>query len=130
VLQEQPQILVVDDSPGVLMLLKEFFTREGYGVTTVNCGDSAMSSVKDRIPDLVLLDVKMPKMSGFEVLEHIKSVDSAVPVVLMSAYTELTSVANCLENGSITHYISKPFDLRGLSSLVTGLLKTPQIALK
>ena len=81
------KILVVDDVPVNIQLLVTYLSVEGYDVISAKNGHDAMKAVKEHQPDLVLLDVMMPKMNGFEVCEAIKSDDSTkfIPVILVTA---------------------------------------------
>lgn len=114
-------LLIVDDQPGVRRLLFEMLGDEGYLVDMAGSGAEAIRKVFARIPVLVLLDVKMPGMSGIETLEEIKKIAPDVPVVMMTAYGELELLAETKEHGS-GYYIKKPFDLEEIRLLIKEIL--------
>jgi two-component system response regulator (stage 0 sporulation protein F) len=118
---EYQSLLIVDDHPGVRRLLFEMIGDEGYLVDMAGSGAEAIRKVSARIPALVLLDVKMPGMSGIETLEEIKKIAPDVPVVMMTAYGELELLAESKKHDS-GYYIKKPFDLEEIRYLIKGIL--------
>ncbi|MCL6635465.1 MAG: response regulator [Peptococcaceae bacterium] len=114
-------LLIVDDQPGVRRLLFEMFSEDGYLVDTAAGGAEAVRKISAKVPALVLLDVKMPGMSGLEVLAEIKKIAPDVPVVMMTAYGELELVAEAKKHG-VRYYITKPFDLDEVRYLIKGIL--------
>jgi two-component system response regulator (stage 0 sporulation protein F) len=118
---EYQSLLIVDDQPGVRRLLFEMLGDEGYLVDMAGSGAEAIRKVSARIPALVLLDAKMPGMSGIETLEEIKKIAPDVPVVMMTAYGELELLAESKKHGS-GYYIKKPFDLEEIRFLIKEIL--------
>ncbi len=114
-------LLIVDDQPGVRRLLYEAFTDAGYRVRTAAGGREALKIASLEMPDIILLDVKMPDMNGLETLGEIRKTNCDVPVLLMTAYGELEVVEEAKKLG-IRHYIIKPFDLNEVRLLVKALL--------
>ncbi len=114
-------LLIVDDQTGVRRLLYEAFVEEGYRVEMAASGPEAIQKVLCKPPDVILLDNKMPVMSGLETAQEIRKLNYAVPIVLMTAYGELDITARAKKLG-ITHYIDKPFDLNEVRQLVKALL--------
>lgn len=114
-------LLIVDDQPGVRRLLYEAFTDEGYQVRMAAGGQEALKLVSQEIPDIILLDIKMPVMNGLETLEELRKIDHDMPVLLMTAYGELEVVEKAKKLG-VRHYIIKPFDLNEVRLLVKALL--------
>lgn len=114
-------LLIVDDQPGVRRLLYEAFTDEGYRVRMAGGGQEALKLVSQEIPDMILLDIKMPVMNGLETLEELRKIDPDMPVLLMTAYGELEVVEKAKKLGA-RHYIIKPFDLNEVRLLVKALL--------
>ena len=103
----------------------EMLGDEGYLVDMAGSGAEAIRKVSARIPALVLLDVKMPGLSGIETLEEIKKIAPDVPVVMMTAYGELELLAESKKHGSgyyIRYYIKKPFNLEEICFLIKGIL--------
>lgn len=103
-------ILVVDDTPANLRLLNELLTGQGYLVRPVPDGRLAISSAKAAIPDLVLLDIRMPGLSGYEVCEQLKADErtSEVPIIFISALQDVADKMKAFELGGVD-YITKPF---------------------
>jgi len=108
-----PRILVVDDEPDAVELLQEFLTSKGYEVITASDGEEALRKVKSERPHLILLDVRMPKMNGLEVLRQVRQIDKEVGVIMVTAVNEEETGRQALELGAFD-YIVKPLDLEYL----------------
>lgn len=108
-----PRVLVVDDEPDAVELLQEFLTSKGYDVITAGDGDEALRKVKAERPHLILLDVRMPKMNGLEVLRQVRQIDKEVGVIMVTAVNEEETGRQSLELGAFD-YIVKPLDLEYL----------------
>lgn len=115
-------LLVVDDQAGVRRLLYETFLEDGYRVEQAAGGAEALQKAAACVPDLVLLDIKMPGMSGLEVLRELRKISPDLTVVMMTAYGEL-NIVNEAKSMGVVHYIVKPFDLNEVRYLIKGLLK-------
>ena len=104
-------ILVVDDSPNNLLLLFTRLSEEGYMVRTAKNGPTALSVIDSKVPDLILLDIMMPEMTGFEVMERLKQKDHLkdVPIILISAKNETRDITKGFKLGAVD-YITKPFE--------------------
>jgi DNA-binding response OmpR family regulator len=107
------RILIVDDDPEIVEVLRQFLVKMKYAVQTVTNGEDAVASLVLEAPDLVLLDINMPGMDGIEVLKHI---DRSIPVMIVSANTE-GAPAQALKYGAFA-YIPKPFDFTYVEQLV------------
>jgi len=105
------EVLIVDDMPENLQLLTAIFTDKGYRVRQASCGRLALRSLGIKAPDLVLLDINMPEMDGFEVCERIKSDERTrnIPVIFISALHDASEKVKGFEAGGID-YITKPFE--------------------
>ena len=114
------QILVVDDSPGSLKLLVDFLGHHGYQVRPAADGHLALRSVAVEAPDLILLDVLMPGMDGYEVCRRLKADQQFchIPVIFISGLDEVVDKLKGFETGAVD-YISKPFDPDDLLARVT-----------
>jgi len=104
---KQFRVLVVDDEPRVLKFLELKLKATGYGVLTANNGFEALEQVEAQEPDLVVLDVLMPKKDGFETLKELRAF-SSVPVIILSAKEANTDKVRGLELGA-DDYLAKPF---------------------
>ena len=105
-------ILVVDDKPANLRLLTNLLTEEGFLVRPLTDGESAISAVELEPPDLILLDIRMPKMSGYEVCERLKKLENArdIPVLFISALDATEDKVTAFKAGGVD-YITKPFQV-------------------
>jgi len=110
-----PTVLIADDEPAIVDLLAQFLEDEGYEVECATDGLMALEMMRKSRPDLVIADVMMPKMDGFELLDELAANSEAVPVILMSA-----AVVSRREG---VPFIAKPFDLGELLDLVTSHLE-------
>lgn len=115
-------LLVVDDQPNVCRLFFEVFTDEGLNVELAYNAEQAINKIRARTPMLVLLDVNMPGMSGIDSLKEIRKLKPDLPVVMMTAYSELEVVLEARKKGLIRYYLSKPFDLSEVSVMVKEIL--------
>lgn len=108
--QQNQQILVVDDIPANLKLLTEILSEAGYHARPAPSGRMALRSIAIELPDLILLDVKMPDMDGYEVCKCLKSDEktSRIPIIFISAMDDVEDKIRGLQEGGVD-YISKPF---------------------
>jgi DNA-binding response OmpR family regulator len=109
------RVLIVDDNPDSATIMRGILAPRGYDVSTVTNGKAALEMIQDNPPDLVLLDVMMPEMSGLEVLQRVKEdVGTArLPVILVTAKTHDDDVLNGYQYGA-DYYITKPFTAKQL----------------
>ena len=114
-------ILVVDDEPRMIRFIRLNLELEGYRVSEASNGLEALDKVRQELPDLVLLDVMMPEMDGFEALEHIREI-SNVPVIMLTVKAEEEDKVRGLELGA-DDYVTKPFSPRELSSRIKAVLR-------
>jgi adenylate cyclase len=123
-LMQTSSILVVDDNVADRDVLERRLTRDGHNVVTAVDGASALEHVTKEEFDLILLDLIMPSMSGFEVLQRLKASDQTrdIPVIVISALDELDSVVRCIESGA-EDYLAKPFNPTLLHARVTASLE-------
>lgn len=118
------RILVVEDDPINFQILSDFLGANGYAIDGAASGPDGLSRFRESAPDLVLLDVQLPRQNGFEVCSEIKRTGSPIPVVLMSAvYTDRDHVERMTARGiRADGYLEKPFDLRLLLDQVKRLV--------
>ncbi|MBI5593582.1 MAG: sigma 54-interacting transcriptional regulator [Deltaproteobacteria bacterium] len=109
VLKNSFQILVVDDDPGHLTTLRTIIKSWGYQVSAVDDGAKALEKVKEKLFDLILMDVRMAEMSGIEALKKIKNYNPAIPILIMTAYSSIESAVEALKEGAYD-YLTKPLD--------------------
>jgi CheY-like chemotaxis protein len=120
------RILAVDDVADNLFLLQAVLEAEGYQVDTASDGDMALAKVQTSLPDLILLDVMMPRMNGYEVTQHIRQSDDLpfIPIILLTAHGE-ASIARGLKAGA-NDFIYKPIDFDELLERVAAFLSAKQ----
>ncbi len=117
------RILVVDDEQEVCDMLKKFLTKREHTVFMALDGEEALSIVKEERPHIVLLDIRMPKMSGMECLKLIKEIDKEVGVIMITAVKEEEIGKQALKLGAFD-YITKPLSLKYLEDcLMVKLLQ-------
>ena len=115
----QHDILLVDDAFDNLQLLMDILTSYGYYVRPASSGYLALRSVKVKPPDLILLDIKMPDMNGFEVCRRLKLDEEtrAIPVIFVSIYSNIAKKFEAFQAGGVG-YITKPLDIDKLLTIV------------
>ncbi|HSH14370.1 MAG TPA: response regulator [Desulfurivibrionaceae bacterium] len=117
-------VLIVDDEPNIVLSLKFLITQEGYEVRTAGNGEEALRALANRVPDLVLLDVMMPKPDGFEICHAIRSTPAwrDIPVILLTAKGRDLERQKGLAMGA-NDYITKPFSNKDLVAKVQAILQ-------
>ncbi|MGH2619307.1 MAG: response regulator transcription factor [Anaerolineales bacterium] len=115
------RVLVVDDEPRLIHFIRLNLEHDGFEVIEATSGAKALASLRDRMPDLILLDVMMPELDGFETLQLIREI-STVPVIMLTAKGEEEDRIRGLELGA-DDYISKPFSPREMVSRVKAVLR-------
>ncbi len=119
---ERARVLVVDDEPAITVSLAKKLRREGYECLTASSGKEALELLESGPLDIVVSDVRMPGMSGIELLKAIKSYDSDTQVIMMTAYTDISLAIEALRNKA-DDYLLKPFNLAELSHSVARSLE-------
>lgn len=120
------RILVVDDELIIIKLLRANLETRGYEVLAAMDGAEALQTLEMELPDLVILDIMMPKMDGFEVCRRIREW-SQTPIIMLSARGDARDKVKCLELGA-DDYITKPFDTNELISRVRAVLRRTEAA--
>ena len=114
-------ILIVDDKASVRTLLREYLTEEGFRVVSAENGQEAFSVARQEKPDLILLDIMMPEMGGYEFIRIYRQ-KSSTPIILLTAKLEETDKVLGLELGA-DDYITKPFGMRELVARIRAVLR-------
>ncbi|MDN5343996.1 MAG: two-component system, response regulator, stage 0 sporulation protein [Clostridia bacterium] len=112
--------MVIDDQPGVRRLICEALKQGGYNLCVATEGKEALAKLTSEVPDLVILDMKMPGMSGMEFLKEMRKLSYSLPVIVITAYNDLDLVEQASKYGA-SHFLQKPFDIQQLYRLVRGL---------
>lgn len=106
-----PKVLVVEDEPENQLAIQVILTVEGFEVVSVEDGRLALQTAKEHRPDLILLDVMMPEINGFEVLAQLRHDEATkdIPVIMLTALAQRSDVAKAVEAG-VDDYVAKPFE--------------------
>ena len=116
------RILVIDDNRAVVDLLVARLAEEGHSVSSALTSDEGLKLVASLHPDLVLLDLALPDMSGLEVLKRIRVLDPSIRVIMVTANTDAQRAREALEIGAVA-YVDKPFDAAYLKRVVAMALR-------
>lgn len=119
------KILLVEDDSTLSFIVQDALTREGFDVICASNGESGLKIFKDTNPDIIVADVMMPRMDGFEMVRIIRLTSPAVPVLFLTARTALDDVVKGFELGA-NDYIRKPFQILELVVRIKALLKRNQ----
>ncbi len=127
----QETILIVDDEPQNLKLLQKVLKEDGYKLRSAPSGEMGLAIVKKYPPDIILLDINMPGMDGYQVCRSLKEneLTSYIPIIFLTAYDELPEKLKGFETGAID-YITKPFQAEELLARVKSHLKLHKEKLK
>ncbi len=118
---DKNRILVVDDEEALRTVLSTELSSEGYEVSTAADGNEAIELVKDNNYDLVLLDIKMPSVDGFEVLKYIKGGKPDIKVIMLTGFADLKNAIESKRLGA-EDFVSKPYDLVDLLTTIERVL--------
>ncbi len=112
------KVLVVDDTKNIRMLLEKTMQMEGFAVETASTGTEGLEKIRSGSYDLIFLDIKLPEMSGTEVLRKIRSENINTPVIIITAYPTVKNAVDCVQLGAIT-YLQKPFTADRLKNVLS-----------
>ncbi|HUN66562.1 MAG TPA: response regulator [Bacteroidota bacterium] len=118
---ETSRILVVDDEDALRTVLSSELSSSGYDVTTATDGDEAITEVDNKKFHLILLDIKMPRVDGFEVLKYVKKNHPAVKVIMLTGFADLKNAIESKKLGA-EDFVSKPYDLVDLLTTIERVL--------
>jgi DNA-binding response OmpR family regulator len=118
------KILIIDDEPNICLVVKKFLEIKGFSVLTAKSGKAGLKAMREHVPDLILLDINMPKMDGFSVLEKLKNEHKtmSVPVIVLSGRDDNLSQLRAAGLYA-EHYITKPCDLEELHAKIKEIFK-------
>jgi DNA-binding response OmpR family regulator len=122
------RVLVVDDDPSVRVGLERLLSQEGLQVALASTGTEALEAIEREQPDVIVLDLKMPDMSGNEVCQRVRKDPNAsgIPILILTGEKSKGLPAECL-NGGADDYLAKPVDLKELLARVRALLRRPHL---
>ena len=118
-MKAKKKVLVIDDENDILLIIKSALHEEGYDVATANNGYDGLALAEDASPDLIILDIMMPEMDGFEVLQQLRENEKTarIPIVILTGMSSKDKIREALNKG-IDYYIVKPFEYQDLVSKV------------
>jgi class 3 adenylate cyclase len=124
VVRTPPRVLIADDNPANVRILSMRLAADGYEVVTAGDGEAALAAARETQPDLILLDIMMPKVDGIEVCRRLKGAYGAsfTPIILVTAMTDAKDIVAGLEAGA-DEYLTKPVDHAALSARVRSMLR-------
>ena len=117
-------VFIVDDDPKLTKLLKTYFDKEGFVTYLAHEGTNAVEAIKEKKPDLVILDLMLPGLDGWEICRRLRK-DSDVPIIMLTARDEETDRVSGLEMGA-DDYVSKPFSPREVIARAKAILRRTQ----
>lgn len=124
-MNSQPTLLLADDDPTITNGLRPFFERAGFRVLTVTNGVDALEKARSHHPDMIILDVLMPRLDGREVLRRLRHAGLQIPAILLTQVGDASERALALEEGA-DDYINKPFEAHELLARVRAVLRRVQ----
>ncbi len=120
-LKDRPRILIVDDESDTIAILKHLFVNHGFDVSGAVSGKDALSKLAEVSPSLILLDIMMPEMDGWQTFENLRTL-SNVPVIVVSAVSQSDYIVKALQMG-VDDYITKPFNTAEIVARVNNVLR-------
>ncbi|MFA8344324.1 MAG: sigma-54-dependent transcriptional regulator [Rhodothermaceae bacterium] len=123
------KILIVDDDKSIRQTLKNLFTRENFVVECAENGAEAIELIQKERPDLIISDMRMPEITGLELLEKVKELDSNIPFIIITAYDEMQSTIEAIQKGALD-YIEKPIEIDKIRHTVRKALENKKLSNK
>lgn len=115
------KILIVDDEPNILLSLEFLFKKEGYQVLIARDGEEALSIIETELPELIILDIMMPKVDGYQVCSHVKNYHPGTRVIFLTAKSKQKDMQKGLNLGADL-YLTKPFSTKEIIAQVRSIL--------
>ncbi|HOJ52786.1 MAG TPA: response regulator [Syntrophales bacterium] len=112
------RILVIDDDESNRESLEMYFTEEGHEVISADTGEKGIGRFKENRVDLVILDIRLPDMDGFEVLKCLKGIDQDVKAIMITAFHDEQTIRKAMESGAFS-YVKKPIDVGEFEAIVS-----------
>ncbi|MDO9554358.1 response regulator transcription factor [Rhodonellum sp.] len=115
------KILIVDDEPNILLSLEFLFKKEGYHVYIARDGEEALDIIAENLPELIILDIMMPNVDGYEVAKHLREKHKGIKIIFLTAKSKQQDIQKGLDLGADL-YLVKPFSTKELVAKVKTLL--------
>ncbi|MFA3783415.1 sigma-54-dependent transcriptional regulator [Melioribacteraceae bacterium 4301-Me] len=122
-LEMKEKILVIDDDESIRQTLTNYLKRIGYNVYAAEDGKSGLKSLQENQPDLIISDIRMPNLSGLEVLKKAKDIDANIKVILITAHDDIQTTIEAMQNGAYD-YLEKPLDIERLRVTISRALES------
>jgi two-component system response regulator HydG len=122
----KPRILVVDDESSHRKMIEAVLSEEGYEIYQADNGQAAIDEVEEKFYDLVIMDIRMPKVGGIDALKKIKTLSPGIPIIIMTAYASVGSAVDALKSGAYD-YLTKPLDIEEIKIMVAKALRHHQL---
>lgn len=119
---EKQKILIIEDEPDFVLGLKDAFSFEGYEVFSAETGEAGITLAADIHPDLIILDLMLPGMNGYQVCEQVRRRDKSVPILILSARSQENDIIRGLESGA-DDYVTKPFSIGELLARIRAVFR-------
>ena len=119
--RKQWKVVVVDDDPVVLMILQALFVREGWSVTTAENGDEGLRFIREQDPDLIVLDLMLPTLNGWEICKLLRE-ENTIPILMLTALDQEDYLIKGLQLGA-DDYVTKPFSPREVLARAQAILR-------
>lgn len=119
---KKPLVLIVDDDPDILLLIRNALAREGFRTSLAGDGETALTRAREQQPDAVVLDLMMPLLDGWTVIEAMRSLPRCPALIVVSAKSQERDRSRALRLGADAH-IEKPFDFEQLSDAINDALR-------
>ncbi len=123
-MENKKKILVVEDEATLQKALNDVLAQEGYEVLSALDGAAGLDLAKKENPDLILLDIILPKMDGFDVLRGLKEEDSKIPVIVLTNLSDINDIQKALDLGATTYLVKADFHLEDVLKKVKEVLKS------
>ena len=117
------KILIIDDNDQLRMSFQRLLEEEGYNVRTAASGESGLAMVKESLPNMVILDLRLPGMNGLDTCRQIQRIDQKLPVIIMTAFSTTETVIESNQMG-VFDYVIKPFDIPQMLNTIRRALET------
>jgi DNA-binding NtrC family response regulator len=120
------KILIIDDTKNIRLLTTKALSAEGYEVDSADSGAEGIKYFCNNKYDLVMLDIRMPNLSGTEVLKKLKEIDEKIPVIIITAFPTVKNAVDCIKLGAID-YLRKPFTAEKIKQIVNTIIERKEL---
>ena len=115
-------LLIIDDDPAACRIFKKILGEEGYSILTATDAVKGLRLIKEKSPEIVFLDIKMPRIDGIELLRRIRKINQDVTVIMLTGFATLDTARKAMELGA-HDYVTKPFDLEAIKASIRDALE-------